>query len=88
MYGNRAPEVIGVGRTKARKLASGLRPGGGGWRVGVNDAADPGEASVEGAVGWGVGGWPELASLDDAGLEVDHDDRVERRDRRTARRSA
>ena len=39
----------------------GLRPGGGGGRVGVNDAADAGEASVEDEVGWGVGGRPELA---------------------------
>ena len=53
--GHLAVEVVGVRGAEAGDLAIGLRPGGGVARVGVYDAADFGEGTIEGDVGGEIG---------------------------------
>jgi hypothetical protein len=70
--GNRAVEVVGVGGAEAGNFASGLRPGGGELRVGVDDAANGGEFAIEEGVGVEIARWAQVA-FDDFSIEIGDD---------------
>ena len=66
-------KVVGVGGTEAWNGSAGLSPGGGKFRVGVDDAADLAKLAVEQGMGFEVAGGPQ-ASLDNVALQVRNDE--------------
>jgi hypothetical protein len=71
--GNGAVEVVGVGGAEAGDGAASLGPGGGKFRVGVDDATDLGELAVEESVGVEIAGGAKVP-IDDLAVEVGDDE--------------
>jgi hypothetical protein len=65
-YGNFAVEIVGVGGAEAGDRAASLRPGGGEFGVGVDDAADLRKLAIEQKVRIQVAGGIEVAFYDGA----------------------
>src|ERR1019366_7802131 len=74
--GDGAVEIVGVGGAETWDVAAGLGEAGGGEGMGVNDAADGLEGSVQVEMGWGVGRGAVFSVDDLAGFEGEDDDVV------------